>query len=393
MGGRVPLKHPRPPRWIVLVGIFIVMLMGISAAAVAISQPAMVYILTDGDRYERVTMYPGSDEEACEKAGFQNVTVLSREQVENTVYLSLESMFDISIRTAEGSFTVRSKSCTVEEALEANGVSIGPDDIVTPGREEWISENCDISVVRVTYRTETETQDIPFTVETKNDITLLKGQQRITQYGSAGEKEVSYRVTMHDGQEASRELLSEKQTKAPVNCIVTQGVREPQNEQERQAAAEEAVQASQAELPSTVPDDGEALSTAGRSQVWSVPAGIEDDKENKVITAADGSSYEYTAVIDVKATAYHRVEEGGTITASGTTTQYGTIAVDPSVIPLGSRVYVVSNGGDKSWSYGPGLAEDTGGLIKGARIDLFFMTGDEATQFGVRPAKVYILKD
>ena len=111
------------------------------------------------------------------------------------------------------------------------------------------------------------------------------------------------------------------------------------------------------------------------------------------ITAADGSSYEYTAVIDVKATAYHRVEEGGTITASGTTTQYGTIAVDPSVIPLGSRVYVVSNGGEKSWSYGPGLAEDTGGLIKGARIDLFFMTGDEATQFGVRPAKVYILKD
>ena len=74
-------------------------------------------------------------------------------------------------------------------------------------------------------------------------------------------------------------------------------------------------------------------------------------------------------------------------------TQYGTIAVDPRVIPLGSRLYVVSDGGDQSWSYGPGLAEDTGGLIKGTKIDLFFMTGDEANDFGIRPAKVYILKD
>ena len=98
-------------------------------------------------------------------------------------------------------------------------------------------------------------------------------------------------------------------------------------------------------------------------------------------------------MIDVTATAYHRIEDGGEITASGTMTQYGTIAVDPRVIPLGSRLYVVSDGGDQSWSYGPGLAEDTGGLIKGTKIDLFFMTGDEANDFGIRPAKVYILKD
>ena len=93
----------------------------------------------------------------------------------------------------------------------------------------------------------------------------------------------------------------------------------------------------------------------------------------------------------VPPTAYHRIEDGGLITASGTTTRYGTIAVDPRVIPLGSRVYVVSDGGDQSWSYGPGIAEDTGGLIKENRIDLFFMTDEEAAQFGVRPAKVYIL--
>ena len=95
-------------------------------------------------------------------------------------------------------------------------------------------------------------------------------------------------------------------------------------------------------------------------------------------------------MLTVKATAYHRQEEGGLITATGTTTKYGTIAVDPSVIPLGSRVFVVAEDGT-SWSYGPGLAEDTGGLIKGNRIDLFFMTGTEATNFGARTAKIYVL--
>ena len=328
---------------------------------IIIRSAACTYVMTDGERYETVRLYPGTVEEACSKAGFRNVEVVTRKDDDGMVYLTLKETFDVSIQTSDGTLTIRTAPCTVGELLEANGIRVGSDDIVTPDIDDWLSDSTQITVAHVTFTTETETENIPFSVEVQYDTRLLKGQQEIVQYGEDGEKSIEYRVEEHDGEEVSREVVNEKEVKAPVSCIVKQGTGE--------------------------------FSTAGRSQVWSVPAGIQDDTENKIITAGDGSSYEYTAVIDVTATAYHRIEDGGEITASGTMTQYGTIAVDPRVIPLGSRLYVVSDGGDQSWSYGPGLAEDTGGLIKGTKIDLFFMTGDEANDFGIRPAKVYILKD
>lgn len=71
-------------------------------------------------------------------------------------------------------------------------------------------------------------------------------------------------------------------------------------------------------------------------------------------------------------------------TASGTTTKVGrTIAVDPKVIPLGSKVVI--NG--KTYT-----AEDTGGAIKGKKIDIFVASEHEARKFGVRKLKVYIVR-
>lgn len=394
-------KEPRRRKidlklFVILAAITCLVVFGILRILI-IRSAACTYVMTDGERYETVRLYPGSVEEACSKAGFRNVEVVNRKDDDGIVYLTLKETFDVSIQTSEQTLTIRTAPCTVGELLEANGISVGSDDIVTPDVDDWLSESSQITVTRVTFTTETETEEIPFSVEVQYDSQMLKGEQEIARYGENGEKSIQYRVEEHDGEEVSREVVNEEEVKLPVNCIVKQGIRIAQNEQEKQAvSAESQTTASNQTLPQTSQTEGtdeNGLSTAGRSQVWSVPAGIDDDTENKIITAGDGSSYEYTAVIDVTATAYHRVEDGGEITASGTVTQYGTIAVDPRVIPLGSRLYVVSDGGDQSWSYGPGLAEDTGGLIKGAKIDLFFMTGDEATDFGVRPAKVYILKD
>ena len=73
------------------------------------------------------------------------------------------------------------------------------------------------------------------------------------------------------------------------------------------------------------------------------------------------------------------------------TAQYGVIAVDPKVIPLGSRVYIESSDGGKSWVYGFAVAADTGGAIKGNKIDLCYNTRAECLQFGRRSATVYIL--
>ena len=70
--------------------------------------------------------------------------------------------------------------------------------------------------------------------------------------------------------------------------------------------------------------------------------------------------------------------------------QRGVVAVDPSVIPLGTKLYIEAE--DGSWRYGYAVAGDTGGNIRGNRIDLFFDSRAEALQFGRKQARVYVLK-
>ena len=77
------------------------------------------------------------------------------------------------------------------------------------------------------------------------------------------------------------------------------------------------------------------------------------------------------------------------ITATGTQARVGAIAVDPKVIPYGTRMFIVSE--DGKYIYGEATAEDCGGLIKGNRIDLYFDTLRECNTFGVRMCQVYFL--
>jgi 3D (Asp-Asp-Asp) domain-containing protein len=83
----------------------------------------------------------------------------------------------------------------------------------------------------------------------------------------------------------------------------------------------------------------------------------------------------------MRATAYSA--KGG-ITKSGTRFREGIIAVDPRVIPLGTKVYVEG--------YGEAIAEDTGGKIKGHRIDVAFNTHRKAINWGVKHVTVRILE-
>ena len=73
------------------------------------------------------------------------------------------------------------------------------------------------------------------------------------------------------------------------------------------------------------------------------------------------------------------------ITYTGTRARVGTVAVDPRVIPLGTKMYVEG--------YGYAVAEDIGGAIKGNKIDLYFNTLKEANNFGRQQRKVYILAE
>ena len=107
-----------------------------------------------------------------------------------------------------------------------------------------------------------------------------------------------------------------------------------------------------------------------------------------------GKTFTYSRKFTVKATAYDTSpqENGGySKTALGLTPGFGIVAVDPRVIPLGSKLYIESEDDGKSWSYGYCIAGDTGGAIKGNRIDLCYNSRSECIQFGRRNATVYVL--
>lgn len=111
--------------------------------------------------------------------------------------------------------------------------------------------------------------------------------------------------------------------------------------------------------------------------------------------AASNSSPEANAkqVLDIKATAYapgpHDNDQWGNKTFLGTQVRPGIIAVDPNVIPLGSNVMIKYPDGTKEYA----VAEDTGGAIKGNRIDVAKWSVKEAEKFGIKRVKVYVLKD
>jgi 3D (Asp-Asp-Asp) domain-containing protein len=101
-----------------------------------------------------------------------------------------------------------------------------------------------------------------------------------------------------------------------------------------------------------------------------------------------GGSFNSAKALRMKATAYSAADgNGNRRTATGTKARrssgYSSIAVDPRVIPLGTKVYVEG--------YGYAIAEDVGGAIKGNIIDVFFNTSSECRSWGVKYVNVYVL--
>jgi len=76
-------------------------------------------------------------------------------------------------------------------------------------------------------------------------------------------------------------------------------------------------------------------------------------------------------------------------TSTQTRVRVGTVAVDPRVIPYGTRMFIVTNDGE--YIYGVCTAEDCGSWIKRKRVDLYYPTMREVNKFGVREATIYFL--
>ena len=117
---------------------------------------------------------------------------------------------------------------------------------------------------------------------------------------------------------------------------------------------------------------------SGGAEYDPVALGIHEERAYEVSRGGGRALY-------VSATAYSAHDPGnGSHTATGTLVRRGVIAVDPSVIPLGTHVFIPG--------YGEAVAEDIGGAIHGQRIDVAFDTHAEALMFGRQELEIFIME-
>ena len=240
---------------------------------------------------------------------------------------------------------------TLGHALQRMALTCDKSDVLSMPLDTLVHHGLNFSISTVEVKEETYTAAVPYEIEFVEDDNMAKGVQKIRTEGKDGEKNVTAAVTYTNGVETDREVLHEEVTLEPVKQIVSIGT-------------------------------GKNLTLQG--PVGDVVIG------NGTITLSNGQVLTYKSSAAFKATAYTHTDAGcNTITATGTTVRWGTVAVDPRVIPYGTKMFIITN--DGSFVYGVGTAEDCGGGIKGNRLDLYFPTYSQCVQFGVRNCTVYFL--
>lgn len=183
--------------------------------------------------------------------------------------------------------------------------------------------------------------------------------------------------------------LAIKQAKEKAKKAKEEKLRKEKEEQERREKEEqERLEAQAREEEEREQEEREAL--AQKEQEAQKSSSKSTAKPKEEAKEASTSSSERTLIGIFRITAYctekysHICGGGAGITASGAPVTAGTtIAVDPSVIPLGSRVYIEG--------IGERIAQDTGGVVNGYILDLALPTHSEALNFGVQSRKVYLI--
>ena len=259
--------------------------------------------------------------------------------------ISIARSFELNIRDGEDVLTVHTTKHTVREILDENDIQVKELDIVAPFVEARIFSGGHINITRVWDEYIKDSSDIPYYTEINLVNDLEDHEIELVQEGQNGLKEITYQIRYENGKMMSRNFVKEEIVQDPVSEIKNKGSEE-------------------------------------------------------LFVTSRGLPFRYSKVIIAQATAYdlsyvscgkNPGDPAYGITYSGTHARPGVIAVDPKVIPLGSKVYVESLDGTSD--YGFASAEDTGSAIKGNKIDLFIGDNRAALRYGRRNVKVYIIED
>ncbi len=258
--------------------------------------------------------------------------------------IEIKRAVPVTIKVDGKEYNVKTCKDTVSQVLADNNIIVSElDKFNGAQKNDKIVSNMNISITRLEENNVVETAAIPFKTITKENNRLNKGVTKTVREGVEGKREKTYKVVLEDGIQKSKQLLADVISSNPLDKIVEVGT----------------------------------VLTYNTSR---------------------GDTLRYSKVMNMKATSYTASYEdtgknpgdpGFGITYTGVVAKRGIIAVDPKVIPLGTRVYVEVPG--KAADYGYAVAADIGSAIKGNKIDVYLDTSKEVSTWGVKKVKVYIL--
>ncbi|MDQ6943420.1 MAG: 3D domain-containing protein [Candidatus Eremiobacteraeota bacterium] len=233
---------------------------------------------------------------------------------------------------------LRTPAANVSALLFEQGVAFDRHDRVSPAPPTALVNGTALTVHHVDTWTETIRKPVAAKVVKRFAFTMPPGKTQVLDAGTPGVAETAYAVTRTpDRRTVRRTALVSRILRAPRARIVAEGIGE----------------------------------YAALSQL-----------AERGIT---GTLKLASSALSMVATAYTAGCGGCSgITATGRPAGHGIVAVDPRVIPLGTRMYIPG--------YGHAVAGDTGGAIRGNRIDLGFNSNYAANQFGRRAITVYLIK-
>ena len=307
------------------------------------------YVITDGDRVITYTTSATDPRKVLGEAGLEldEDDTYTTQEGNGTSEITVRRSQNIYINYYGDEMAVTSHGETVEQLLLRLNLTLGENDTLTWPLSDETFDGMRLRIESVIHQDQTYTSTVPHGTSYCYDPSLPEGMEEVVVEGVDGELLCTATVTYINGVEVSRTLLTQTVTRSSVDEVIAIGT------------GLAAMPASDADMPIITED---------------------------MIILPNGEVLTYTGSTTGRATAYYN---RGT-TATGTTAQEGVVAVDPSFIPFGTRMFIITNDGE--YVYGIGTAEDAGdGNIIGNRIDLWFPTKSECIQFGYRDCTIYFL--
>ncbi|WP_338082740.1 ubiquitin-like domain-containing protein [Exiguobacterium algae] len=291
-----------------------------------------------------------------------------RTPISDGMTIRYQPVVSVNLIVGQEARTVYTMASDVTQLLLEEGVNITDRDTVFPDQSTLIRDGLTITVNTNRDVVQYESQLIPFEVVEESDDTLEIGTKEVAQVGIPGLERTRYELTVENGtitNRAKTKVETLRKTQPQIIKVGTKKVTEPVTEPTSASTtnpfeAEAEVEMTESPKPDDVLDFTSAKQLLVEATAYTNNAEDTVTFDGRVLTR---SGYDVTDTI---------LFEGMRI-----------IAVDPAIIPLGTRVYIEG--------IGMAIALDTGSAIKGHKIDLLMDTKEEAVSFGRKPMTIWVI--